>query len=172
MFGSKKRQQKAKKAAPPIDTNDLASLLVKMPLFDTLTSEEMGQLKRYIAVIEVEKGEHVFEEGDVSNYVCFVIEGKLEVYKTDNEHQKVSLAIIPAGRCIGEMSLVDKWTRSATAVAATPACLVTLSQDNFKKICENHTKLGNKILLELARLMSMNLRKTSASFVTLYQGKS
>ncbi|MFL0798049.1 MAG: cyclic nucleotide-binding domain-containing protein [Cellvibrionaceae bacterium] len=146
---------------------NLTDLLVTMPLFDKLNVDELTSLRRYVSMIEVPAGDIVFQEGDPGNYVCFVAEGKLTVFKKGFGDEKTVLATIPSGRCIGEMALVDQFARSASAVAKVDSRLIVLSRENFDDICEHHPKLANKVLREIARLVSLNLRKTSANLVNL-----
>lgn len=163
-------ERKSTKASKGSSTRkSLSDLLVKMPLFDKLSVDELGTLRRFVSTIDVPAGDIIFNEGDPGNYVCFVAEGKLEIYKSSFGDEKAILASIPAGRCIGEMALVDQFARSASAVAKVDSRLIVLSRDNFDEICEQQPKLANKILREMARLVSLNLRKTSANLVNLMQ---
>ncbi len=160
---------KPHKAGASADREDVVDLLTRVPFFDSLSSVELSQLKPFISVIEVASGELVFEEGDSGDYVCFIIEGLLSIYKTDSKGVRTPLANIPAGRCLGEMALVDRLARSATAVAAKPTCSVTLSRENFERACDKHPRMAIKVLLNIARLMSMNLRRTSAALMSSSQ---
>ena len=77
----------------------------------------------------------------------------------------VVLARLSKGRTIGEMSIIDSYRRSATVKAITPAKLVTMSQYGFETILDKYPRTGIKILKELARMLSLNLRSTSSKVV-------
>jgi len=149
-------------------SEEIVKHLIYIPLFDKLDTDELKFVAAYMQIIELKKGEVVFKEGDVGDYICFVIEGKLEVTKRSTNDAKVILARLSNGRSIGEMSIIDSYRRSATVTATTTAKLVTLSQFGFETIIQKFPKTGIKILKELSRLLSLNLRSTSSRFVDSY----
>ena len=136
--------------------------LVEMPLFDDLVQHELSAVAGHMNFIEVEKGEVLFEEGDQGDYVCFVIEGTLEVIKRTSGGEDMVLATLSRGRSIGEMSVIDNTPRSATVRARSEATLVTMTRSGFDRILDQHPKIGIKILKGISRLLSLNMRKTSS----------
>lgn len=140
--------------------NNSLDLLVDIPLFDDLRPEELNQVNRYISVHNLKHGEVLFKEGEKSDYVCFIAKGAIEVSK-DNDGKQAVLAKVPAGRMVGEMSLFDHQPRSATATALKASSVVILSKENAEQLFSDHPKAGIKILKEIARIMSLNLRRTS-----------
>jgi len=141
----------------------IADFIMEIPLFDELKSHEMGIVADHMNFFEIEEGEVLFKEGDQGDYVCFVLKGGLDVVKEAGEPGgTVTIATITPKRSIGEMSVIDNTTRSATAIARSKTSLVALPRKSFNKILERHPKTGIKILKGIARLMSMNMRKTSS----------
>ena len=63
---------------------------------------------------------------------------------------------------MGEMSVIDQLPRSATVKATTKSTLLKLSQEKLNYLLVEHSSVGVKILKGIARLLSMNLRKTSS----------
>jgi CRP/FNR family cyclic AMP-dependent transcriptional regulator len=91
-----------------------------------------------------------------------VVSGKLQVLKTATIGESIQIATLAAGRSIGEMSIIDETPRSATAVAETDAALLSMSKADFTRLIDGHPATAVKILKGMARLLSMNLRKTSS----------
>lgn len=141
-----------------------ADFLVCFPFFDTLTSKDILIIAEHINFLEIEEGDFVFREGEVGDCVYFVIKGELEVIKEGppGDQAGVVISTLSKGRSIGEMSVIDKTPHSATVRARTRSTVVTLSAEGFDLILEKHPRIGIKILKGLSRLLSMNLRKTSA----------
>ncbi len=140
----------------------IIDLLIYIPIFDSLDSAELRMLSKYLNVVEAKRGEIIFKEGDRGDYVCFVAEGALDVIKSNDQKQHVVISTLSKGRSIGEMSILDNFPRSASVRARTKATLVTLSRDSFESICEEHPRIGLKIVRGIARLLSLGLRKTSS----------
>jgi CRP/FNR family transcriptional regulator, cyclic AMP receptor protein len=137
-------------------------MLIMIPIFDTLDSAELHITARYMNLTEAQKGEIIFREGEKGDFVCFVAEGTLDIIKSSETGHHVVITSLHRGRSIGEMALLDNFARSATVRARVKSSLVTLSRDSFQTIIEDHPRIGIKILHGIARLLSLNLRKTSA----------
>ena len=137
-------------------------LILNIPIFSRLRNEELRNVKKYFNLLELIPGETVFEEGDNGDYVCFVVEGSLDVLKKTVKGENVVISTLKKGGSIGEMSVIDQLPRSATIKAKTKATLLTLSQEKLNYILSEHSSIGDKILKGIARLLSMNLRKTSS----------
>ena len=137
-------------------------LILNIPILARLKDEELRTIQKYLNLIEVIPGEIVFKEGDRGDYVCFVVDGALDVVKESATGESIVMATLSKGRSIGEMAVIDELPRSATVKARTKSTLITLSRDNFNYILAEHSTIGVKILKGVARLLSMSLRKTSS----------
>jgi len=150
-------------------TETIIDFLIGLPLFDDLTSGELRTVAKHMTFIEVAKNDILFYEGDKGNYMCFVVDGVLDVVKQTERQSEAVISTLSRGRSIGEMSVIDNFPRSATVRAKTPATLIVLTREAFETLLVTHTQLGIKLLKSLARLLSMNLRKASsqlADFMT------
>ena len=136
--------------------------LIGMPMFDKLSIKDLDVISKHMNLIDVEPGEIVFNEGDAGDYVCFVVEGHLEVIKKADNGQEVALCKLRRNSSIGEMSVIDEFLRSATVRALTKSSLVTLTRKAFNRILGEHPLIGIQILKGISRLLSLNLRKTSS----------
>lgn len=137
-------------------------LILNIPILGTLQDKELMVIESYLNFIELTPGEIAFREGDPGDYVCFVVEGSLDVLKRSESGEDIVISTLSKGRSIGEMSVIDDLPRSASVKARTKATLLTLSRENFDYILAEHSKIGVKILKGIARLLCLNLRKTSS----------
>ena len=140
----------------------IVDFLIQMPMFDNLSINELDIVSKHMNVVNVYKNEDVFREADKGDYVCFVVEGSLEVLKQTEKGKSVLLTRLRRNSSIGEMAVIDEFPRSATVRSVTKSTLVTLSRTSFDRILEEHPKIGIKILKGISRLLSLNLRKTSS----------
>ena len=139
----------------------LVFALEQIPFFDDLSEDEMTTLMNYMSLYELDAGEILFKEGEIGQYVSFVVEGKMDVLKKSITGSEISIATISHGYALGEMALIDQSPRSATIRAQTKATLAVLPQSAFKIILKNQPAIGIKILTGFARFQTENLRKTS-----------
>lgn len=137
-------------------------LILNIPILARLKDKELKIIIKYMNLIKVIPGETVFKEGDTGDYVCFVVDGTLDVVKKSETGESIVISTLSRGGSIGEMAVIDELPRSATVKARTKSTLITLSQDNFNYILAEHSTTGVKVLKGIARLLSMNLRKTSS----------
>ena len=90
----------------------------------------------------------------------FIVEGHAEVSK-QLDNKKAIVAKLSSGRSIGEMSLLDGNTRSATVKALTDLTLIVLKREDFMTLMEEHPKTANRIIIGIAGLLSASLRETT-----------
>jgi len=135
--------------------------LMYIRMFDKFKPNELEIVARYMDFIEINKDEILFREGDKGGYVCFVVDGTLEVVKQSMSGEGVVITELSKGCSIGEMSVLGDFLRSATVKASTKAKLVILTQKNFELTLEEYPKIGIKILKGISRLLSLSLRDTS-----------
>jgi len=135
--------------------------LMYIRMFDKFEPNELEIVARYMNFIEINKDEILFREGDKGDYVCFVVDGTLDVVKQSMAGESVAITELSKGRSIGEMSVLGDFLRSATVKARTEAKLVILTQRNFELTLEEYPKIGIKILKGISRLLSLSLRDTS-----------
>lgn len=136
--------------------------LINISLFDELSPIDLGITANYMNFFEFEKGKTLFKEGDPGDYVCFIVEGGVEIIKSTATEKKAVIATIRKGGTLGEMSIIDNIARSASARAKVNTTLVILSKKGFNVILDKHPRIGIKILKGIARLLSLNMRRTSS----------
>jgi len=135
--------------------------LSRLPLFQALSLDEIAILDQYLGLLELAKGDTVFDEGENGGFVCFVVNGELEVLKKASGGESSVITKLGKGQTIGEMALIDELPRSATVKARSPASLTVLSRRDFEELATQSPEIALKILKYLARSLSLSLRKTS-----------
>lgn len=149
--------------------DSIIDFLIDIPLFDELSSTELKIVARHMNYLEIKPRDILFKEGDSGNYMCFVVNGTLDIIKQTSSKKEVVISSLARGRSIGEMSVIDNAPRSATVKARSSVTMLVLNQSGFDTLLEKEPQIGIKILKSIARLVSMNLRKTSsqlADFIT------
>ena len=137
------------------------ALIPRCILLENFSPAEVRLLAHFMDVYRAEPGMEVIQEGDGGDFMLMLIEGKVEVQKRDRWNTPQLIAVVEAGRTLGEMSMIDGEPRFATCVAVEPALVSVLTRENLARIIVEQPMLGAKILMELVLMLSQRLRSTS-----------
>jgi len=140
-------------------------MLKKVPVFSRLTDDELAIMIKHMDLLKVRKGKVLFEEGAKGDYVCFVVNGRLDVIKKTFRNEEFILNTLSRGQSFGEMSIIESSPRSATVRANTDVEIVRLSRKDFDLILQDHSGIGTKILKGISLLLSRKLRQTSSRLI-------
>ncbi len=141
--------------------------LISLSLFDSFKVDELTLLARHMSYIQLQRGEFLFVEGDKGDFMGFVVHGVLEVLKKSATGENVLIARLAKGSSIGEMALIDKSPRSATVISKQPTTMLTLTSKGYERLLEKSPTTGVKIIRKIARLLSLNMRRTSSKLADL-----
>ena len=136
-------------------------LLSNTAIFEHLAEEDVGVVEERLISLEFEPGDILFKEGAPGRYICFVVKGELEVVKQAEGEQEVAIAELSAGHSVGEMSIIDGLTCSATVRVKTPTTVMALTKEDFERIMAEFPKVGAQIFKGISTLLSMSLRRTT-----------
>jgi signal transduction histidine kinase len=131
-----------------------------VPLFAGLTPAQVTQLCRSSRRVTFKAGELVIEEGAPGEALFIILSGELEVSKRDGGRDLV-LATRRAGEYLGEMSLIERSPRTASARATQDSELLEIDAAGFDELIETNPSVGASIL----RTMAGRLRSTEASLM-------
>jgi CRP/FNR family transcriptional regulator, cyclic AMP receptor protein len=103
--------------------------LKSIPLFQTVSDEELSQIAPFADEVHVEVGTQLVGEGDFSYEFFAIEEGEADVTR-GGEH----VAELGPGDFFGEIGLLEKDLRTASVTAKTDMRLVTLSGWDMKRM--------------------------------------
>jgi len=129
-----------------------------VPIFGGLSEQQLDWIIGAGTIGEVAAGLQLVGEGEPASSVFVVCAGELEVCKRGGHGAEVRLAVLRAGDCVGEMSLIDIQPRSATVRALTPAVLFRLGHSEIARLYGQHPDVYMMLVLNIAREISRRLR--------------
>ena len=95
----------------------LSSKLVGATIEEQLSQKDYGDAaKAAMPIKSYSKGEIIFREGDEGVYLYQILAGSVGIYSNYGQDDEVKLTTLYTNAFFGEMALVGKDTRSATAV--------------------------------------------------------
>jgi Cyclic nucleotide-binding domain len=127
--------------------------LKRVPLFSTLTLEQLASIDRLMVTRTYVKGEPIFTKGDVGSELFVVLEGEIRIH-LDHEGREVTLARIGPSMVLGEMAVFDEQPRSASAQASADTTVRVLRRDKLRAVVHEHPE----VLLEFVKNLSQRIR--------------
>lgn len=138
-------------------------------IFSFLDDGEIEKIAPFFELVNYPANTTVFKEGDPSDFMGFVISGKLEVKKqTEFKGNQLIIALLSKGALVGELSMFDKHDRSATVEAVNTTTLIILKHQALDSLMQLYPNIGIKILKGLIRVLSLRLRKATERLTTIF----
>jgi serine/threonine protein phosphatase PrpC len=144
-------------AARASDLANRVDVLKKMPLFKHLTYKEIMRLLNVLVVKDYKAGERIIEEKTDGEELFIILSGKVKLHKDD-----AFITHLERGAHFGEMALVDRSKRSASATAEEPSRALMLRRRDFYEIIRKEPVLATKLLWSFVQVLTERLRKTTA----------
>jgi CRP/FNR family cyclic AMP-dependent transcriptional regulator len=107
------------------------AMLADVELFEHLGDEDRQRLAEAIDLRELAAGDILFHAGEPGESLFIVRSGEVELFVRDNAGQKIPLTIACANQIFGELALLDRGPRTATALALSDAELLALDRDDL-----------------------------------------
>ena len=137
--------------------DELCTMLESAHLLRDLEREEIEVLANYAGAYEAHEHTRIFKEGERSSFMCIVVDGRVDIIKGVGK----KISTIRPGKTMGEMSVIDGFPYSASAVSVENTRLVYITRANFDKLSEEHPKIAMHFFRQIAKLMSLRLRQTT-----------
>lgn len=130
-------------------------------LFSGLSARELEYLKKSAVTRSVGVGEIIFTEGDEGDGLYVVKEGVVRISALVNPRERRVLSRLVAGDFFGEMAIVDKGPRSATASAEPASTVYFIPRPVILEMLENSPHLA----ISLMREFSLRLREFNRRYI-------
>lgn len=127
------------------DQLSLQTFLRSVPIFSNLSEENLNHLIRITAQMRLSEGVYLFEEGSIGRYFFVIEEGEIEICTTSGD-KELLLAVRKPGEIIGELSLLDKLPRMASARARTWCNVLIIPREAFDRLILANPSFARDIL--------------------------
>ena len=145
------------------------------PLFENMTLDEREQTLLLMERATFSKGDYILKQGESTQALRVIVQGKCEVYKSGSCDDHLTLATIGAGSVFGEMSFFHPAPHSASVVAMENSDILCLSKESYDLLLEKSPQAAYKIAFGMAHVMADRLRamdEWTESQICLINGNS
>ena len=139
-------------------SDPVLQVLGQVPIFENLTPKELKDLARLTHERFYKANEPVFKKLAPGEGMYVILKGTVEIKDPDSN---TTFATLGSGDFFGELALLDQEPRSAMAVATEASELIGFFRTDLLTLMKRGPELGNKILLNLSRVLGERLRRTN-----------
>lgn len=133
-------------------------MLKNIPIFQTLSRNELLEVDELLHERTYEPGEIIFEKGEMGHGIYIILEGRVKVNPCPDLPVSALLEL-GQNEMIGELSLFDEIPRLATVVAAERTLMAALFQYEFSTLLTTNKNIGVKVLVEVTRILGSRARQ-------------
>lgn len=151
---------------PPADgsvAEDELAALRAFPLFKGLKDAELKRLRKMLHVRQFAPDEVVFRQGQTGAGMYLIQKGEVDIVLRRDDGSEVKLTTLVDRQFFGELALLEEAPRSASCVVRKPSVLLGIFQSDLEMLVERSSRLGARVLWNLARLTGVRLRELSDS---------
>lgn len=112
---------------------DVPPSLANIPLLSELAPEELAEVALGMKRRLLSEGAVLFEQGDASRTLCFVVSGALAIRDGSKQLDRAT-----AGQCLGEFAFLTGEARSATIVATGDCEVLELTFESMQPVSTQH----------------------------------
>lgn len=133
----------------PLRSDAKVDLLRSVPLFAECSKGELRKLAAIADEIDLREGTVLTREGRSAHEFFVLVEGTVRVTKDGR-----TLADLGPGEWLGEIALLTKAARTATATATSPVVALVIVDRDFRRVVEEIPSIAMKVLSCVADRMA------------------
>ncbi|HWP85570.1 MAG TPA: cyclic nucleotide-binding domain-containing protein, partial [Terriglobia bacterium] len=120
-------------------------LIRKLDFFEPLDQKIIKRIASVCIVREFSAGEAIVRQGESGLGLYFITGGRAKV-EVDKDGTKVVVAELKEGDFLGEFSLIDDKTRSASVVCLQDTRCLLLTRDSFARLLKKYPEIATQML--------------------------
>lgn len=149
--------------------------LKKVPIFSSLSSEDMKEIQACLAREKFGKKEDIFSEGDPSDWFYILMDGKVKITKLSQDGREIILELISPPDFFGGFAVLKGFPYPANAVAMEDSEVLKISRHNLLKIIDRFptimydmtSNLGNRMREFQDTLKNIALERVESRIASL-----
>jgi CRP/FNR family cyclic AMP-dependent transcriptional regulator len=99
--------------------------------------------------INFKKGQVIFAEGEASSYLYIVVSGEVRIFK-EQSGKLMPITVVGPRDFIGELSMFNEESRSATAIATKDSTLMIIKKTDIRKVLRSCPEWVSDIMITIS----------------------
>jgi len=124
-----------------MQTEEIASALARVPLFQGISAESMAQLAAVTGELDFEEGQFIVLQGQVGTGLYVIVEGEVRVERGSEE-----LARLGPNDFFGELSVIDQQPRLASVQALVPTRTLAVASWDLLDLIESDSNFALNLI--------------------------
>ena len=142
----------------------LAALHHEQTAPDSRFSDQwIARFEEYAVSKAYPRGTLIFSEGDESDGMFIIREGKVKVFMSDESGKEMMIATLGPGEIVGEVAALDGRPRTASVSALVNTRVAKIGLSEFRQFLEENADLA----LEIIRVLTSRMRDHATSISNL-----
>jgi CRP/FNR family cyclic AMP-dependent transcriptional regulator len=129
-----------------------AAVLAQLEIFEHLQQDDRERLAAVVDEVALSAGSVLFHAGEPGDSLFIVRSGEIELYIKDTAGQKIVLTVAREGEMFGELALLDRGARTATAVALADSQLLVLDRDDLLLLFQSTPAAAVRLLAAMSQM--------------------
>lgn len=139
--------------------------LKKIILLGNLTEEMREKLLHHIDMLNYEKEESIFREGDNANRLYMLKRGKVLLEKRISDKITISFGSIKEGYTFGWSAMLGEGPYTSDAICAEPCEVFSLRREKILRLMDDDHELGYIFSQRMLRVMKKRLDHRTDQFL-------
>ena len=145
---------------------DYRAFLPILPLFRRFNAGELEDFVRRTGVIELDRGQVLFRQGDPGQSAFVIVRGALEIQHAENGRRH-RIGILGPGRLCGVLALIEGQVHSMSATAREATVLLEIAKPAFDGLFNGHDPVAAKFQDAINRELLQSLARTTIHLTRL-----
>lgn len=128
-------------------SGEFDEFLREIPLFAGLDDRSLAELQLVAQPFRSSAGDTLFRQGDDANGMYLLKEGEVRISRRLPGDEMMELARLERGAVIGEMGILDRGRRSASAIAARESSGYFISFERFELLRSNFARAAFSVIV-------------------------
>lgn len=132
-----------------------------IPLFQSLSSDQIEKIQAHIQVKEFEPGQYLYQAGDDSDTMYLLQKGLVQIYRISSSGKEQYIRQLESGDFIGESGLFSQQHFNRYVKAEEPTTVCSIQRDVFKELLLMNPEIALALLEEFSNRLNASEQQTT-----------